>query len=107
MLSLDDFEQLRLEICASGRASGGDDLLGMEIDFDTWLQGWAYAEAAPGLWQNMVVQRHQGAQWLITGRATGRREDAEAIGAELARIWEECLRYRYRAGQRSKPCETR
>jgi hypothetical protein len=98
VLSLDDFEQLRREICASGLASGGDDLLGMEIDFDAWLQGWADADGAPGLWQNMVVQRHQGAQWLITGRATGRREDADAIGAELARIWEECLRYPYRAG---------
>ena len=47
MLSLDDFEQLRRKICASGRASGGDDLLGMEIDFDNWLQGWAYADGAP------------------------------------------------------------
>jgi hypothetical protein len=40
----------------------------------------------------------RGAQWLITGLAAGRQEDADAIGAELARIWEECLRYRYRAG---------
>jgi len=35
---------------------------------------------------------------LITGRATGRRDDADAIGAELARIWQERLRYQYRAG---------
>ena len=98
MLSLDDFEQLRREICASGRASGGYDLIGMEIDFDAFLDDWAFADEAPGLWQNMVVQRHDGAQWLITGRATGRREDADAIGAELPRIWEEHLRYQYRAG---------
>ncbi len=52
----------------------------------------------PGLWQNMVVRRHEGAQWLITGRAKGRREDADAIGAELARIWEERLSYQDRAG---------
>ena len=98
MLSLDDFEQLRREICASGPASDGDNLLGMEIDFCAFLGDPAYADEDPGLWQNMVVQRHEGAQWLITGRAIGRQEDADAIGAELARIWEECLRYQDRAG---------
>ncbi len=98
VLSLDDFEQLRREICASGPASYGEDLMGMEIDFDAFLDDDADADEDPGLWQNMVVQRHPGAQWLITGRARGRREDADAIGAELARIWEEHLRYRHRAG---------
>lgn len=98
MLNLDDFEQLRREICASGPASDGDNLLGMEIDFCAYLGDPAYAAEDPGLWQNMVIQRHEGAQWLITGRAKGRREDAGAIGAELARIWEERLRYQDRAG---------
>ena len=37
-------------------------------------------------------------QWLITGRARGRREDTDATGAELARFWEKRLRYRHRAG---------
>ena len=98
MLSLDDFEQLRWEICTSGQASDGDNRVGMMIDFDAYLGGHAYADEDPGWWQNMVVQRHPGARWLITGRATGRREDAEAIGAGLARIWEDYLRYRNRAG---------
>jgi hypothetical protein len=98
VLSLDDFEQLRREICASGPASGGDNLTGMEIDFEAFLDDPAYADEDPGLWQNMDVQRHPGAPWLITGRASGRRQDANAIGAELARIWEEHLRYQYRAG---------
>ena len=98
MLNADDFEQLRREICASGRASGGDDLLGMEIDFDAFLGDHVYTDEDPGLWQNMAIQRHPDAQWLITGRATGHREGADAIGAELARIWEKYLRYRERAG---------
>jgi hypothetical protein len=98
MLSLDDFEQLRQEICASGPASVGDNLLGMEIDFCFFLGDRAYADGERDLWQNMVVQRHEGTEWLITGRAIGRREDADAIGAELVRIWEDRLRYQNRAG---------
>lgn len=98
MLSLDDFERLQREICASGPASNGDNLLGMEIDFCVYLGDPAYGGEDPGLWQNMVVRRHEGAQWLVTGQAKGRREDAAAIGAELARIWEERLRYQDRAG---------
>jgi hypothetical protein len=97
VLSLDDFEQLRQEICASGPASDSD-LVGMAIDFDVYLGDSVDADEDPGLWQNMDVQRHPGTQWLIIGRAIGRREDADAISAELARIWEEDLRYRHRAG---------
>ena len=98
MLSLGDFEQLRREICASGPASSSDDLVGMAMDFD-WRLGTCEDDGEdPGLWQNVDVDRHPGAQWLITGGAIGRREDADAIGAELARIWEEDLRYRHRAG---------
>ena len=98
VLSLNDFERLRQETCASGRASDGDDLLGMEIDFDAYLAGGVFPGAPAALWQDMAVHRHDGALWLITGRATGRRDDAGAIGAELARIWQEDLRYHYRAG---------
>lgn len=61
MLSPDDFEQLRWEICASGQASDGDNLVGMKIDFDAYLDGHAYADEDPGWWQNMVVQCHPGA----------------------------------------------
>lgn len=86
MLSLDDWEQLQREICASGPASG-DNSAGMAMDFDWCLGEDVDADEDPGLWQNMDVQGHPGVQWLITGRARGRREDADAIGAELARIW--------------------
>ena len=47
--------------------------MGMEIDFDAFLDP-VDADEDPGLWQNMDVQRHPGARWLITGQATGRRE---------------------------------
>jgi len=70
-------------------------LLGMEIDFCAFLGDPACADENHGWWQNMVVHRHEGAQWLITGRAKGRREDADAIGAVLARIWQEHLSYRH------------
>jgi hypothetical protein len=98
VLSRDDFEQLRREISASGPASDGDNLNGMAIDFDAFLGDHVYADEDPGLWQNMVIQCHPGAKWLITGRARGRREDADAVGAELARVWERYLRYRDSAG---------
>lgn len=80
------------------RPVGGDNLTGMEIDFEAFPDDPAYADEDPGLWQNMDVRRHPGAPWLITGRTIGRRQDANAVGAELARIWEEHLRYQYRAG---------
>jgi len=91
------FEQLRREVCASGPASEGDNLLGMEIDFCGYL-GDPARVLKDDLWQNMTVHRHEGGQWLITGRAKGRRQDADAIGAELARIWSEQLSYRHREG---------
>jgi hypothetical protein len=94
VLSPDAFEQLRREVCASGPASDGDNLLGMEIDFCAFLGD----RADPGLWRNMAVHRQEGAPWLITGRADGRRQDADAIGAELGRIWGERLSYRHREG---------
>ncbi len=70
----------------------------MAMDFDSYLGVYEDDGEDPGLWRNLDVQRHPGADWLITGRAIGRREDTDAIGAELARIWEKDLRYRYRAG---------
>ncbi len=107
MLNLDAFEQLRQEVCASGPASDGANLLGMEIDFCAFLGDPAYADEDPGLWQNMIVHCHEGTQWLITGQAEGRREDAGAIGAELVRIWEERLSYRYCAGHTIEATQTR
>ena len=45
----------------------------------------------------MEVHRSDGGEWLITGHATGRSDSADAIAGELSRVWEERLRYGYRA----------
>jgi hypothetical protein len=98
MISAEDFEKVRGEICASGPASDGDNLLGMEIDFCAYLGNPAYVDEDPRLWRDMEVHRSQGGEWLITGHATGRSDRADVIARELTRVWEERLRYRYRAG---------
>lgn len=93
----DEFERIRTEICTSGPASDGDNLLGMEMDCCAFLGDPAFANEDPGLWQGMTVQRSEGAEWLITGRATARFSDAQAVADELPRLWEEHLRYEYRS----------
>jgi hypothetical protein len=97
MVDQDEFERIRAEVCVSGPASEGDNLLGMEIDACAFLGDPAYADDDPGLWHDMTVRRSEGAEWLISGRATGKAEDAASIGAELSRIWEQRLRYDYRS----------
>ena len=37
MIDPDEFEALRAQVCASGPASSGDNLLGMEIDVCAYL----------------------------------------------------------------------
>ena len=69
----DEFERIRAEICASGPASDGDNLLGMEIDCCAFFGDPSYADDSPGLWQDMEVRRSEGAEWLISGRATGKQ----------------------------------
>lgn len=97
MVSGDEFERIRTEICASGPASDGDNLLGMEMDCCAFLGDPAFANEDRGPWQGMAVQRSEGAEWLITGRATGSHSDAESVAEGLPRIWEEHLRYGYRS----------
>jgi hypothetical protein len=96
MMDADEFERVRAEICSSGPASDGDNLLGMEMDSFVYLSR-ASADDDHGLWQDTTVHRSEGADWLITGRATGRSSDSAAISSELSRIWEEHLRYKYRS----------
>jgi hypothetical protein len=96
VISLDEFERLRAGVCVSGPASNGDDLLGMEIDACAYLGDSAFADE-PGLWQDMSVQRSEGSEWLIIGRASCQAENAAAIAEALARIWEERLRYNYQS----------
>jgi hypothetical protein len=45
----------------------------------------------------MTIRRSEGAEWLITGRASGKVSDPAQIADALARIWEEHLRYSYRS----------
>ena len=68
----------------------------MEIDFCTYLGDPAYADEDPGLWDDMAVSRAERAEWLVTGRAHGRPQDADAIESELARIWRDKLCYHFR-----------
>lgn len=97
MVDGDEFERIRAEICASGPASDGDNLLGMEMDCCACLGDPAFADADRGLWHGMTVRRSEGAEWLITGRAVGRLDDARAMADELSRIWDVRLRYEYRS----------
>lgn len=96
MTDLDDFDVIRAEICASGSASDGYNLVGMEMDFNAFLGDRASANG-PDLWHEMTVRRIEGGEWLIQGRARGRRDDRVAIGDQLARIWDEHLHYGYRS----------
>ena len=45
----------------------------------------------------MTITRSEGAEWLITGVASGKASDAAAIGDYLSRMWEEHLRYSHRS----------
>ncbi len=97
MVSQQDFEAVLAEICASGPASHGDDLLGMEIDADVFLGDPTYSDCEPGLWQDMTVRMARTGEWLILGEAKGHVADSSAIADALSRIWSGHLRYRFRA----------
>ena len=92
-----EFQRIRAEICASGPASDGDNLLGMEMDACAYFGDPAFANKDPGPWHAMTVRRSEGSDWLITGRAVGMRSDAPTIADELSKIWDEHLRYKYRS----------
>jgi hypothetical protein len=93
----DEFERIRADICASGSASDGDNLLGMEMDASFFLDSPLNAAGDLVPWKDMTVQRSEGAEWLIRGEASGLASDAQAIGDYLSRMWEEHLRYGFRS----------
>lgn len=97
VISLAEFQRISVEVCASGLASDGDNLLGMEIDACAYLGDPLYADDDPGPWRDMTVQRSEGSEWLIRGHAPGKAQDASLIVEALSKIWEEKLRYSYRS----------
>jgi hypothetical protein len=97
MTNSEEFERVRADICASGPASDGDNLRGMEMDAYAYLDSPLNAHGERVPWTDMTVRRSEGAEWLITGRASGKVSDSTQIADALARIWEEHLRYSYRS----------
>jgi hypothetical protein len=97
MVNSEEFERVRADICASGGASDGDNLLGMEMDACAFLDSPLNAHGDRVPWTDMTIRRSEGAEWLITGRASGKVGDSTQIADALARIWEEHLRYSYRS----------
>lgn len=97
MLTPEAFEQVRREICVSGPPSGGDDLLGMEIDLPTSEKvrtrrvSQSYGARFPC--RGMTLDR---GLFRLSGH--GALGDAQAIATALSRIWMENLRYTYREG---------
>ncbi len=81
----------------SGPAIPGENLLGMEIDACAYLGDPAYAEEDPELWHDMAVERLEGSDWVITGRAHDSKDDAASIAEALSQIWERSLRYGYKS----------
>jgi hypothetical protein len=57
MVNSEDFERVRADICASGRASGGDNLLGMEMDAYAFLDSPLHAHGDPVPWTGMTIRR--------------------------------------------------
>jgi hypothetical protein len=97
MLSPTAFEEQRRAICRSGPPSEGDDLLGMEIDFLTWLGDTTNAFEPHGLWDEAVVERDERDEWLIDGSARAKAGvTADQVEAALAMVWTQELRYQYR-----------
>jgi hypothetical protein len=96
-VDVDELERIRAEICASGPASDGDNLLGMDVDCFAYLADEPPGDEAPRPWHGMTVERSEGADWLITGRATGRLGDRASVASELSRIWDQYLRYGHRS----------
>jgi hypothetical protein len=97
MVNSAEFERVRADICATGPASDGDNLLGMEMDAYAFLDSPLNAHGDRVPWTDMTIRRSEGAEWLITGRALGKVNDSPQIADALARIWEEHLRYSYRS----------
>jgi uncharacterized protein YhdP len=97
MLSPAAFAEQKREICRSGPPSEGDNLLGMEIDFLTWLGDPIYADQPHELLDDAVVQRNERGEWLIDASATAKPGvTAGQFEVDLSTAWTQDLQYEYR-----------
>jgi Phospholipase_D-nuclease N-terminal len=86
------FADAKLRVIAAGWPSGGDDLLGIELDTDARLAGSDLLDA-----DSVEVERHAGnPEELIVARCTPAEDvNFEQAAAEIERIWVDLLRYRF------------
>jgi len=66
-----------------GTAGDGDNLLGMEMDAYAFLDTPLNAHGDPVPWTDMTIRRSEGAEWLITGHASGKARDTTQIPTSL------------------------
>ena len=84
------FETARRQIMESGEPSSGDDLLGMQMDFDVYLFRF------PGL-ATVEVMKTGSPDALLEARCVAHRDaSADAIEEQLVHAWREDLCYGYR-----------
>jgi hypothetical protein len=69
----------------------------MEMDCFHYLNGADQDPGLPALWDDATASRSDVIDWLITGAAKGHGRNANEVAAELGRVWEQRLRYNYRA----------
>jgi hypothetical protein len=84
------FETARRQIMESGEPSSGDDLLGMQMDFDVYLF------ECPGL-ATVKVTKTGSPDALLEARCVAHRgASADAIEEQIVHAWREDLCYGYR-----------
>jgi hypothetical protein len=62
MVNSAEFERVRAGICATGPASDGDNLLGMEMDAYAFLDSPLKAHGDRVPWTDMTIRRSEGGQ---------------------------------------------
>jgi len=84
-----EFQQTKSRVMASSVPSSGDNLLGMEIDFDAYLD-------IDGVLDDVLLRATGDPASLLRGTARGRAGiPLDRIAAELEWVWLFELRYRY------------
>lgn len=93
-MSADLFDEAKRQMMAAGTPSDGPNLDGMSIDFDAYL---FMAE----LFENVAVHRTGDLDCMLTASCrVGPGGTRTAVGEALVNIWQDKLRYHYRAAHR-------